>query len=246
MIANKTAGGRLEGLLGDWRVGYAAATPGADSARYNPMRPLTVAEEEGFLRAYEGRDRVVEVDGTGRCTFPGFRTSGSYGLFYRDSTRSSDPTILLWREFLTQAAAAAELVRKYKWPRRLLGVEVDNRDDVVVFDRAGAPIVVVEAKEVVGGRNGLEGLLQYFVPQPTGEEVPAAPGDEAAMVLGGGSGGPGRLRGDVRQERGEAPQARATRSVQVAYPEKRTVVRRLNGPSAQRPRQHCLGVHERR
>jgi hypothetical protein len=160
MIANKTAGGRLEGLLGDWRVGYAAATPGADSARYNPMRPLTVAEEEGFLRAYEGRDRVVEVDGTGRCTFPGFRTSGSYGLFYRDSTRSSDPTILLWREFLTQAAAAAELVRKYKWPRRLLGVEVDNRDDVVVFDRAGAPIVVVEAKEVVGGRNGLEGLLQ--------------------------------------------------------------------------------------
>ena len=118
------------------------------------MRETYPQEAGAFLRAMDSG--LMTVDTCGRCRFPGVRnpSRSGYGLFYGTGE------VWLWREWLTQAAAAAELVLDYQMAQSDIAIELDGKDDVCAFGPDNSPLVIAEAKEEAGGFNGLRGLVE--------------------------------------------------------------------------------------
>lgn len=80
--------------------------------------------------------------------------------------------VALNTEYLIQIAAYAELVLDHGWLPASLSLEM-GEFDLVAVDRAGDPVILVEAKARLTGPNSLEHLWQAFRAWAAGGEVSA-------------------------------------------------------------------------
>lgn len=133
---------RLEDLI--QRSLPALARPGEDPPEYaRSAVEVTPGEAQGFFRAIDAGLFVLERDA--QCRPIGLRAGYyCYPLLYRPLNAVNE--VILWREWLTHAAAVASLHGDFHYPRYDIALDVDAFD-VLVYSRLNQPLLAVEAKK---------------------------------------------------------------------------------------------------
>jgi hypothetical protein len=133
---------RLEDLL--MRSLPALARPGEDPPEYaRPKVEVTPEEAQGFFRAIDAG--LFELEQDGQCRPVGMRAGYyCYPLLYRPL--KAENRVILWREWLTHAAAVASLHLDFHYPRYNIALDVDALD-ILVYSPSNQPLVAVEAKQ---------------------------------------------------------------------------------------------------
>lgn len=145
---------RFQEWLREKAIGYFTANPAVDCRWY---RELDVYPDEArFLRAVDAG--IVVVDDVGRCRLPTVnRLTGAPTepcLFTRPATAIKNQAVeMCWREYLTQAAALADIILDYGWPPEVVAFDPEAKGawtfDIAVFQDASAQgpwIIAVETK----------------------------------------------------------------------------------------------------
>lgn len=122
----------------------ALARPGEDPPRYARSKiEVTSEEAHGFFRAVDAG--LFELEPDGQCRPVGLRAGYyCYELLYRPLNAVNE--VILWREWLTHAAAVASLHGDYHYPSYDIALDVDAFD-VLVYSPSNQPLVAVEAKK---------------------------------------------------------------------------------------------------